>query len=57
MTDDLWTFLIDLDTLDVNRATYRHNGGGDSLTGLWLTRERWEDMGRPSRLEITPKPA
>ena len=51
------TYWLDLDTLDAQRATYKHHGPDTSLAGVWIDREQWEDMGRPGRIEVTPRAA
>lgn len=56
MSADPITFWLDLDGLDDERATFKHFGPDKSLSGFWIDREMWADIGRPGRIEITPNP-
>jgi hypothetical protein len=57
--DSPTTFCLNLDGLDADRATFAHYMGAESTpSGLILvdlSREVWQEMGRPSHIKVTPE--
>lgn len=50
-----FTWRMELDALDADRALFRHRNpqDGTSTGSLVVARTTWEDLGRPAALEVT----